>query len=369
MKFSIAASTLQGLLQKAKHFFGADGIGHYDLITIGVDGNEGAIYTRNTNGWTSIECTTIERVNITEEGSVNVHGRTFEKLVRELEGNLSFFTSGERVSILCDRSKFALPTKGIPAAMFPTPQAPEWTPVSVNATLLCDAIKKALIASGQALNGDFNGDGAEITIKGKCVEIASTDGRMLSVAKFYTATENVAIQCFAPSDWLVGVEKIVGSHNGGEVTLWFHSQIALQTEGVTFTGSLVEQGLPPYRAILPDKKSLTSLVSAKDLDIALRRLMAISQGKTHCQFSFSREEMKISVASRDGAVGEEIVSLEHEGKDREYILNADFIQKFLARCSAEQVSFLTNDSQFVCLTEGNDDWQCVLISQPPGKSA
>lgn len=297
----------------------------------------------------------LEGSGFEETKSFLVSGKRVFDLVRELEGDIKFYLNEGKVSLVSGSAELSLNIKN--AQEFPPfPERIE-NLMQISSTLLLSMLEKVAFIipqnnSNQALNGLF------IEVNNQELKMTATNGHCLAQAKTAECTLDNAVSWLVPKRAIFELKKIVETSGEGNVFIGTcGNQLVFSNDSFNFFTKLLSDKFPHYAPILEKSGFCEGSIKRLDLLKALRRSSCLLSGQfIPTQFSFSSQEVTISIVNKEVGALQERIKLEkfsHESLEirfyAPYIINGlqvftDDNLNFYLTSSARPVIFETKDS-------------------------
>jgi len=258
-----------------------------------------------------------------------------EPTVRLVEG------SGSRLEVTCGRTFFRLP--GLPAEEYPAlPAFDARGEASVAEGVLRRLIEQTSFAvatddARYGLNGahleEHERDGARV------LRVVATDGHRLSAAEGQVDGElALTPRMLVPRKALAVMRKLLEGSDEPVVLSFGEGAVRLARPSQTFWFRLLDGEFPDYKAVVPTESRYRAVIRRDQFSSTLKRVAVLVQDRTRpVRFSFTGEEVEISVQNIDRGEVNETLPLEFEGEPITIGFNVRYLQDVLGVVDGDQV--------------------------------
>src|SRR5436190_9622248 len=249
------------------------------------------------------------QVQIEKEGETLVPADKLRDIVREsVDGTLSIELAGEQAVIKGQDSKFTIYTQN-PREFPPVPDFEGQADFEIAGGHLKQLIGQTLFAAArEQTRYAFNG--VLLTAKAKKINLVSTDGRRLAMAKGDLVSDKLPKdggKAIVPTKALVLVDKLVDDPEETVAVQVRENQAIFHTSSATLTSNLVEGQFPPFEDVIPKDADKKMTASTADFLSAIRRAALLTTEESKgVRLHFSKKGLVLT--SRSPESGEATVN-------------------------------------------------------------
>jgi DNA polymerase III subunit beta len=296
--------------------------------------------------------------DVSDHGRALVPGRLLADISRALPAApVQITLDGTRVSVVCGKSTFALPT--FPVEDYPTlPTMPD-SSGSLTGADFAHAVAQVAIAAGRddtlpTLTG------IRVEIDGTKVTLAATDRYRLAVREFTwtPASPKLEVQALVPARTLADTAKSLAAAEtvhlsmaeGGEGLMGFEGN------GRRTTTRLLDGEFPKYRSLLPSESLAVATVSTAQLVDSVKRVALVAERNTPVRLAFAAGELTLRAGAGDEAQATESLDCAFDGDEIDIAFNPQYLLDGLSALDAAdtRLSF-TQSTRPAVLSGGGDD--------------
>lgn len=316
---------------------------------------------------------------ITTPGSVTIAVRALADMVRELPGpDVSLKRlPNQHVEVKSGRTRARL--MALSADEFPSlPPYADATFVSLDTTLLIDAIDKTLYAASQDetrynLNGVlFEPPGLNGGNPDGPLTLVATDGhRLVRVERTFEGAAKFALKApvILPRKGLGELRRILASDAGEEsktIELGFKDQHCVARRGNTLLGMrLVDGQFPDYRQVIPKLADKIVRIARQDLVDSLKRVSVLAQDRTQAvKLVLGKDTLVVTCTNPDAGEISDDVPVEYAGQTIEVAFNARYLLEALQSLTDKNVLLKLIDNLSPGLLVGVDEPRHLCVVMP-----
>lgn len=306
---------------------------------------------------------TDSQVQIEQAGEVLVPADKIRDIVREsVDDTLAIEVVDDMANIKGQDSHFKIYTQK--ASDFPpVPDFEGKADVEAPGGLIKQLIGQTIFATQKdASRYAFNG--VLFAIKGKKINLVSTDGRRLALSRGDLISDNLKDGCkvIVPTKALVLLDKLITDPEETVGMQVRDNQIVFHTSSATLTTNLVEGQFPPYEAVIPKDTDKKMTATTADFLGAIRRtaLLATEESKG-IRLQFSKKGLVVQ--SRSPESGEATVNFpcKFEGTDIEIGFNPTFLADGLRVVDSDEISLELTAPNQPGLLKGGQNFLYVIM--------
>ncbi|HSV13156.1 MAG TPA: DNA polymerase III subunit beta [Tepidisphaeraceae bacterium] len=213
--------------------------------------------------------------------------------------------------------------------------------------------------------GRYNFNGVLTVTKGKKINLISTDGRRLAMAKGDLATDRLekdGSKVIIPSKALNLIDKLI---DDPEEMVGFQvreNQVIFHTSSATLTSNLVEGQFPPYEDVIPKDTDKKMSAATADFLSAIRRAALLTTEESRgVKMQFSKKGLVLT--SRSPEAGEATINFacKYEGSDVEIGFNPAFLTEALRVVDSDEISLEMTAPNRPGLLKGGANFLYVIM--------
>jgi DNA polymerase-3 subunit beta len=208
-------------------------------------------------------------------------------------------------------------------------------------------------------------NGVLLTAKAKKINLVSTDGRRLAMAKGDLASDKLPKEggkAIIPTKALVLVDKLIDDPEETVAVQVRENQVIFHTPSATLTSNLVEGQFPPYEDVIPKDADKKMTASTADFLSAIRRAALLTTEESKgVRMHFSKKGLVLT--SRSPESGEATVNFpcKFEGADVEIGFNPTFLTDALRVVDSDEVSLELTAANRPGLLKGGANFLYVIM--------
>src|SRR3954447_2317695 len=213
--------------------------------------------------------------------------------------------------------------------------------------------------------GRYNFNGVLTVTKGKKINLISTDGRRLAMAKGDLATDRLekdGSKVIIPSKALNLIDKLI---DDPEEMVGFQvreNQVIFHTSSATLTSNLVEGQFPPYEDVIPKDTDKKMTAATADFLSAIRRAALLTTEESRgVRMAFSKKGLVLN--SRSPESGEATINFpcKYEGTDVEIGFNPQFLTDALRVVDSDEITLELTAPNRPGLLKGGQNFLYVIM--------
>lgn len=303
---------------------------------------------------------------IDEPGALTVSGKKLFEIVKSLpqEQNVSFKEKKDQLmEITAGESEFKVLCQ--PKDDFPQVPEPKF---EKGITLPFDRLKEMidLVYYAIAQEQRYYLNGALMILKGKSLELVSTDGHRLS----YTQTNLDKVRLDKEVRVIVAKKTLSELKKADDTTVSFDSDennLFFKVKNRILISRIIESKFPNFDSVIPKDNPHVVTVPRAEFADAIRRVSLLSTERSRGIKLFI-EKKKIRLFSSNPEIGEarDQLSVDYAGPDMEIGFNAQYLLDFLTSIGAEKVRLELKDenSAAVMRPEASEEVKSLYVLMP-----
>lgn len=208
-------------------------------------------------------------------------------------------------------------------------------------------------------------NGVLLTAKAKKINLVSTDGRRLAMAKGDLVSDKLPKdggKAIVPVKALVLVEKLIDDPEETVAVQVRENQVIFHTPRATLTSNLVEGQFPPYEDVIPKDTDKKMTASTADFLSAIRRAALLTTEESKgVRMHFSKKGLVLT--SRSPEAGEATVNFpcKFEGAEVEIGFNPTFLTDALRVVDSDEISLELTAANRPGLLKGGPNFLYVIM--------
>jgi len=304
------------------------------------------------------------QVQIEEPGETLVPADKLRDIVREsVDDTLSIEVVADNANIRGQDSHFKIFTQR-PADFPAIPDFEGEANFEIAGGLLKQLIAQTLFAAAkESTRYAFNG--VLLTAAAKKVNLVSTDGRRLAMAKGELISDKLAkegAKAIIPAKALNLLDKLVDDPEETIGVQVRENQVIFHSPSATLTTNLVEGQFPPYDDVIPKDCDKKMIAATADFLSAIRRAALLTTEESKgVRMHFSKKGLVLT--SRSPESGEATVNFpcKFEGADIEIGFNPSFLTDALKVVDSDEISLELTAPNRPGLLKGGGNFLYVIM--------
>ena len=208
-------------------------------------------------------------------------------------------------------------------------------------------------------------NGVLLTAKAKKINLVSTDGRRLAMAKGDLVSDRLPKdggKAIVPTKALVLVDKLIDDPEEMVRVQIRPNQIIFATSAATLTSNLVEGQFPPFEDVIPKDSDKKMTASCSDLSSAVRRASLLTTEESKgVRMHFTKNGLTLTSRSAEAGEAEVNFACRYEGADLEIGFNPQFLVDALKVTDADEITFEMSAANRPGLLRGGEDFVYVIM--------
>lgn len=274
------------------------------------------------------------------EGRIAVPGKKFIEIVKDMDNEEVVVEVAANNTMSLFYNRFRSTISCLPASDFPQLKAPAFDSfANLNGAALAQMLRQVTpsICTDET---KFSLCGANITVDGGIMKVASTNGHRLTVAERDLSVPDGIFRSAVtiPRKGVSEIRKLAESAPDKSLRFGINDNTAFLAAGdVGLAIRLVNDNFPEYSRVIPGSEGRKIVVPREQLLRSLKRVAILSEAKTkRVKFLFSHG--KIVVETNTAGVGESVAELmvDYADEPREMYLNGKYVQEALESLDKEE---------------------------------
>ena len=306
--------------------------------------------------------------DVTDHGRALVPGRLLADISRALPAApVQISLDGTRVSVVCGKSTFALPT--FPVEEYPSLPAMPDSSGSLTGADFAHAVAQVAIAAGRddtlpTLTG------IRVEIDGSSVTLAATDRYRLAVREFAwtPASPKLEVQALVPARTLADTAKSLAAADTVHLSLAESGEglMGFEGNGRRTTTRLLDGEFPKYRSLLPSESLAVATISTAQLVDSVKRVALVAERNTPVRLAFQGNELTLRAGAGDEAQATESLDCTFDGDEIDIAFNPQYLLDGLGALDAAdtRMSFTQSTRPAVLSGAADDDADYRYLLMP-----
>jgi DNA polymerase-3 subunit beta len=305
---------------------------------------------------------TVAQGVILERGMIAVDAQIFSNIIRKLPDNdVSIETSGEKVMINCENSKFTILGRDGNDFEF-LPEIDRSVGIRLSQFTLRDMIVKTIFSiSSNESNGMMTGELMEIV--DHHIRTVALDGHRIAMRKAELKDLYDDRKVIIPGKTLNEISKILSGDTEKMADIFFTDKHVLFTFDDTIVVSrLIEGEYYKIDKMLSSNYKTRVICRRKELLDCLDRatLLVKEEDKKPVIVMIREDEMELRINTTLGSM-DEVVAIRREGEDLNIGFNPKFLIDALRSIDEEEVTMYLVSPKAPCFIRDAEDMYCYLI--------
>lgn len=305
------------------------------------------------------------QVQVEEPGEILLPADKLRDIVREsIDDTLSIELKDDTALIKGQDSVFKIYTQK--ASEFPpVPDFEGEADFELPGGLLKRLIGQTLFAAAKE-STRFAFNGVLLVAKGKKIQLVSTDGRRLALAKGDLVSagklEKDGAKAIIPAKALTLIDKLIDDPEEAVGFQVRENQVIVHTSSATLTSNLVEGQFPPYEDVIPKDVDKKMTAATADFLSAIRRAALLTTEESKgVRLAFTKKGLVLT--SRSPESGEATINFacKFEGSDVEIGFNPTFVTEALRVVDSDDISLEMTAPNRPGLLKGGPDFLYVIM--------
>lgn len=313
-----------------------------------------------------ISVTSNVKGSVEREGKVAAPAKKLAEIVKSLGGEeVLLEAEGERVTISCGKSRFAVNARG--ADDFPKlPKQESKTSVSIDPEIIAALVHKTTYAVSTDLTRPaLCGVLWEVDRKG--IGMVSTDGHRLARVEIAMDLGSVTkTDVIVPPKALATMRSYAEGEKEVRTSIGENS-INFDMQETSIYSRLLEGPFPNYQRVIPAKNEKELIVSRSALAEATKRVSILADTLTRqVVFSIAKKKLTLNVSTQELGEAHEEIEASFSAEPMEVGYNANYILDILRTIDSEEIVFLLDRPDSAALVKpagdgGNMKQLCIIM--------
>lgn len=311
---------------------------------------------------------TDNQVQVDEPGEVLLPADKLRDIVREsIDDTIAIEVgegeAGSTASIRGQDSHFKIFTQRV-SEFPPVPDFEGQADFTIPGGALKQLIGQTLFAAAkESTRYAFNG--VLVVAKGKKINLVSTDGRRLAMAKGDLSEDKLSkdgATAIIPAKALQLIDKLIDDPEEAVGFQMRENQVIFHTTSATLTSNLVEGQFPPYEDVIPKDTDKQMSAGTADFLSAIRRAALLTTEESKgVRMAFGKKGLVLT--SRSPESGEATVNFpcKFEGSDVEIGFNPTFLTEALRVVDSDDVTLELTAANRPGLLKGGPNFLYVIM--------
>ena len=304
------------------------------------------------------------QVQIEQAGETLVAAEKLRDIVREsVDDTLSIEVANDTANIRGQDSHFKIFTQK-PSDFPPVPDFEGEAHLEIGGGLLKQLVGQTLFAAArESTRYAFNG--VLFTVKAKKINLVSTDGRRLAMAKGDLISDKLpkeGAKAIVPAKALSLLDKLIDDPEESLAVQVRENQIIFHSPSATLTSNLVEGQFPPFEDVIPKDCDKKMTAATADLLSAVRRAALLTTEESKgVRMHFSKKGLVLTSRSPDAGEATVNFPCKYEGAEIEIGFNPNFLTEALKVVDTDEISLEMTAPNRPGLLKGGPNFLYVIM--------
>jgi len=304
------------------------------------------------------------QVQIEQAGETLVAAEKLRDIVREsVDDTLSIEVANDTANIRGQDSHFKIFTQK-PSDFPPVPDFEGEAHLEIGGGLLKQLVGQTLFAAArESTRYAFNG--VLFTVKAKKINLVSTDGRRLAMAKGDLISDKLpkeGAKAIVPAKALSLLDKLIDDPEESLAVQVRENQIIFHSPSATLTSNLVEGQFPPFEDVIPKDCDKKMTAATADLLSAVRRAALLTTEESKgVRMHFSKKGLVLTSRSPDAGEATVNFPCKYEGAEIEIGFNPNFLTEALKVVDMDEISLEMTAPNRPGLLKGGPNFLYVIM--------
>lgn len=305
-------------------------------------------------------------VDVREPGSFTVDGKDLYELISRMPEGLIEISENNDLQININNetktSKYKL--LGLQSTDYPQlPVGNFSSPIKIVMKKFAAMINRSYYIISPEMK--FNLGGALMSITGKRLEMAATDGHRLAFLHYEDDFNIEEVREFIVSrKTLLELQKICID---GELEFCNDkNNLFFKHKNTILSSRIIDQKFPNYKAVIPETTSNKTIVKTDELLQVLRRVLIFKTRNNGVVFKFSPKKLILERTTPEKGEAHDEIDTDYTGNQIDVAFNGNFIFDFLTHIEAEEIEICMNDpdSSFLFKPISDPDTNFIYVVMP-----
>ena len=299
---------------------------------------------------------------IEERGIIALNAQIFSNIVRKLpDADVIIRTDGEKVSIVCDKSKFAIMGRsGTDFVYLPAVEKNE--EIRISQFSLRDMIARTIFSiSGNESNGMMTGELLEI--RRNNLRMVALDGHRIAIRSMELSDSYQDHKVIIPGKTLNEISKILSGDTERMVSIYFTDRhVLFEFDGTIVVSRLIEGEYYRIDKMLSTSYTTKVTVNRKDFYGCIdRALLLVKEADKKPVIIMVREDsMEMKINTVIGSMDEVLYTV-RTGNDMNIGFNPKFLIDALRAIDDEEITLYMVNPKAPCFIRDEEGRYCYLI--------
>ena len=299
---------------------------------------------------------------IEERGIIAVNAQIFSNIIRKLpDADVVITTQGEKVSIVCDKAKFAIMGKSGEDFVY-LPAVEKNEEIRISQFSLRDMIGKTIFSiSGNESNGMMTGELLEI--RRNFLRMVALDGHRIAIRSMELADSYQDHKVIIPGKTLNEISKILSGDTERMVSIYFTDRhVLFEFDGTIVVSRLIEGEYYRIDKMLSTSYTTKVTVNRKDFFGCIDRAMLLvkEEDKKPVIIMIRDDSMEMRINTAIGSM-DEVLNITREGVNMNIGFNPKFLIDALRVIDDEEINLYMVNPKAPCFIRDEEGRYCYLI--------
>jgi DNA polymerase-3 subunit beta len=317
-----------------------------------------ALSVEGTDFEVAVRCV-LAPISVDAPGQVAVPAEKVASILREAgDDEIRFEMKGNVVSVLCSDGYFRV--LGEAADNFPPIPDFESATAQLGGVVLADMMKKTAFAAAEE-RSRYSLNGVYVSLSGKKIVLAATDGRRLAVREEKLADKVESVSGIVPLKGVSTMRRVVEAAGDVEMAM-SENMVMVRAGGREVFSRLIEGKFPDYARVVPAGNDNHVEAEREALRTFIKRAALLSPADSRSvRFSVEKDALKLS--ARTAEVGEAELSLpvSYGGKSFEVDFNPNYLLDVLRTIDSDRVVLELKDGECAGMIREGKSYTYVVM--------
>jgi DNA polymerase-3 subunit beta len=293
-------------------------------------------------------------VTVKEPGSFTVNGKDLYELISRMPEGLVEISENNDLQIFVTNEKKTSKYKllGLQSSDYPLlPEGDFSSPLTVSVDKFGSIINKSYYIISPEMK--FSLGGALLTISENKLELAATDSHRLAYL-YYDGdfhlppdAEDKPLSFIVSRKTLLELLKICEE---GDIQFSFDkNNLFFKYKNRILSSRIIDQKFPNYKAVIPDRVEVETIVNKEELLQVLRRILIFKTRNNGVVFHFTDNRLILERTTPEKGEGHDEMDIQFNANPVKVAFNGNFIMDFLSHIDTEniQIDIIDEDSSFI----------------------
>jgi DNA polymerase III subunit beta len=293
-------------------------------------------------------------VTVTEPGTFTVNGKDLYELISRMpEGQVEIMENNDlQIFITNQRKTSKYKLLGKQSSDYPLlPEGDFSSPIQLPVNKFNSIINRSYYIISPEMK--FSLGGALMTISPDKFELAATDSHRLAYLYYDGKFEIPDSEPDGTLSFIVSRKtllELLKICEEGEIQFTYDkNNLFFKYKNKVLSSRIIDQKFPNYKAVIPDRVVVETVVNREDLMQMVRRILIFKTRNNGVSFQFDDNRLILERTTPEKGEGHDELDIEYQGKPVKVAFNGNFIVEFLSHVESQniQINIIDADSSFI----------------------